>query len=51
MGTEVGSKTMRADREQRCVVSLREDTLREAVAGGGGWEGGDGRGLGSRKAV
>ena len=35
-GTEVGSETMRADRELRCVVSLREDTLREVVAGGGG---------------
>ena len=51
VGTEVGSDTMRADLELRNDVILRDDTLREVVPGGGGWEGGEGRGTVSRKAV
>lgn len=45
----VGSDTMRADLELRRAVILREDTLREV--GAGGWQGGEGRGMVSRRAV
>ena len=42
VGTVVGSDTMRADLELCRPVTLREDTLRDAVVVEGGWQGGGG---------